>query len=290
MDGIMVKHDDDTQELLNHASDLITEIVLYGLYLMEILINDDSNEDELSKKILILMLRDMLEGLDSYSILIKNGCSISSIPILRTVLEVYLSAVFLAMDQSESNAIAYDVCHIHKKITAGEFLKQNYSDDDHSIDDTLSLLTDKLQSPTYEKYDNKWKRFYNAKGHPPNWYNITNIECTSIRKLAKQTDKLALYDTVYAHFSMYTHATMALKNYNYQENFPKIIPLRSPNMVALTCRYCLSIAADIYNRLIDRYLGVDDKANIEDWYYERRQSIDNIIKIEQSMVGQSVGQ
>lgn len=181
IDGIIKRYDTPVQDLLNSSSNILEEILLYGLYIIDIIITENKHIKSISTKVLILMLRDMLESLDSICILIKKGCMTGAIPSLRTVFELYLSILFIIKDNTEDRAIAYDVCHIHRKLQAGEFIKANNGE---NVDDTIKLLKDKLAMPEYSKVSHKWEKYKKEKGYPPNWYNITSESCTSIRGLA----------------------------------------------------------------------------------------------------------
>lgn len=276
----MKQYDPPVEQLLNTSAVIIEEILLYGLYIIDIITTDNKEIKDVSTKILILMLRDMLENIDSIGILIKNGCTQGTMPLLRTVLESYLSILFMIKDDSENKAITYDVCHIYKKLEAGEVIKKNKG---IIIDDTIKLLKAKLEEQGYSEASGKWDKYKGSRGYPPNWYNITEVSCRNIKALANKTGKLDLYNNLYGYFSMYAHGVLALINNNYKAEQLRITPLRNPHMVSLTCRYCLSLAADAYYHFSEKYLSTDDKDKLNEWYSEKRQQIDQIIKTEEAI-------
>jgi len=281
VNGVIEQFNRPVEELLNDASSFIKEIRTCGLHIIDLIITDNKEIKDSSTKVPMLISRDMLEYLDSVSVLMKKGCTYGAIPLLRTVLELYLSIMFMLKDDFENRAITYEVCHIHKRLEAGEFLKQNYGED---VDDDIKVLQEKLGEPGYLEASCRWEKYKEKNGYPPNWYKITNRRCSSVKKLAEETGKLAMYNIVYSYYSMYAHGVMALVN---QGDQLRITPLRTPHMVSLTCRFCLNLASDVYYRFVAVYLRTEDKARLDKWYSVMlRQHLDKI-KADEKAIGMS---
>lgn len=266
VDGIITEFDSGIQEFLDLSSNLLDELVLYGLYLINLIYPEDGKLPVVKTRIPLLILRDMLENLDSASILLRRGCSFGTIPVLRVALEQYLCFMFMLDGEIERKAITYEVCHIHEQIKAGESIKQR---DGTDVEASIQRLKTKLEHPAYAEASKKLEEYKQKRGYLPKWYNISEPRCKSLATLAKQIKKEELYNVVCGAYSKYAHGTLALINQGQEEEYLRFSPLRKPHLVSSLCWICLNITSDSYYKFIDNFLNDDDKGHFEAWYRER---------------------
>lgn len=286
-ENLMLNKSEDVQNILDKASNVISDIVFYGAYIIDEIRENDPYVNDHKKRIILLILRDMLENIDSISVLMKNGCTNGIIPIQRTVVELYLSILFIFKDNFEEKIIAYDVCHINERILAGKNILERGGIDniqEKEINEKIKILKDILSKNEYKTINKKWINYTKKEHHAPNWYEIISDKCTSIRKMAKKIDKLKVYDVIYSYYSKDTHGCLALLDYVcLDEEVFKIKSFRCPSVVSLLCKQNLIIANAVYEKVIENHLPQLLEIEYENWYLEKHIKIKELEILENKL-------
>ncbi len=293
-DNLIVNKSETDQNILDKATVVINEIVIYGAYIIDMIREHDPYVPKKEKRIILLILRDLLENVDAISVMMKYGGIKGILPIQRTVFELYLSILFIFKDKFEEKIIAYDFCHIKERILRGEYLLNELikSEKDNSsistetpfIKEKIQKLKDELCNRKYKEINKKWLAYWNRKHYSPNWYEILSCKCTSIRQMAIKVDKLELYNCVYNYYSQNAHGVLALLDYVcLEEKAFKIKSLRCSSMVSILCKQNLSFAMAVYEKIVENYLKEKDKKHLDDWYLEIHLMIKEIEKLESQL-------
>lgn len=277
---------EDQIELLNRAKAFLDSLVVYGAYLIDEIREQDPLVSNEETRIILMILRDYLENLDSLSVLLAEGCSQGCIPIQRTLLEQYLLFVFLFGEDFEEKLRAYKLCHTHVRIRAGEFLLKGLQENDEEairIRTEIKNCRAEFKQEEYKALEASWQKFYKSKHFSPNWYHIIRKKCKSIREIAQRVNKLDLYNQIYGYYSKYTHGTIALLDYQRLEDRAfKIKKLRVPLFVDQFCCQNFLMCSEIYLLYVKKYLP-DLYQEWKRWYSERKRHLEKIENLEKEV-------
>lgn len=277
---------EDQIELLKRAKVFLDSLVVYGAYLIDEIREQNSLVNNEETRIILMILRDYLENLDSLSVLLSEGCSQGCIPIQRTLLEQYLSFVFLFGEDFEEKLRAYKLCHTHERIRAGEFLLKGLKENDEEairIEAGIKSCKDMFKQEEYKELETSWQKFYESKHYPPNWYHIIRKKGKSIKDIAQKTDKLDAYNQIYGYYSKYTHGTIALLDYQRLEDREfKIKKLRVPFFVYQFCCQNFLMCSEIYLLYVKKYL-LDLLKEWGHWYREKNRHLEKIENLEKEV-------
>jgi hypothetical protein len=263
-------------ERFSVIGNIIDEMVIYGAYLIDEIREQDPPVSNHNTRIMLMIIRDFLENIDSVSVLAKNGCGQGLMIVQRTVFEIYLLILYIFQGDFDENIVAYDVCHIKQRITAGRYCaKEKSPDEKQKISDTITELERKLSTGIYADLNERWEKFNTSRKYAPHWYQIiSNNKKTSLRSIAKELNKLEMYNAFYGYYSRYAHGDLALLYYTCLDNDTfKIKKIRDPIMLNLICTQELGLVSDVYQKIVGKYLTDEHKRKIEEWYYEKRSQV-----------------
>lgn len=207
--------------LLNDLGDVLDAHVDFGTEIIKMV--GDSIGDEHVDSTLILLFRDYLEFLDGVSVLIRNGCSETAIPVIRTMFEYYLYIMYILQGDTKNRAVAYQVSHIKNKISSfrktsitgidakrfKNILNSNvkykitvkHRDNSKIINSLLALTNEQ----PYNDINKAWRSTENRLNTNPNkrvyikWYSLFNGPI-NLKELSKKVGVIGEYEILYSPF------------------------------------------------------------------------------------------
>ncbi|SFL65932.1 DUF5677 domain-containing protein [Pelosinus propionicus] len=256
-------------KLLTDGSKILDEGLRYGVYLYEIIYESNHSRTRVADMVLGLMFREVLEVVDGINILLKSSCVVASKPLVRTLLELYAQMKLIIEGNSENNARAYMVCHIHLQIDTFQKPDNEGVSEKEEDAEIIKNLLKVLHSSEYKEIDSRWIKLYKKKGYHPNWYNIIEKPRKSINALLEAINDDETCRIVYGYLSMSAHGFTAFNKLEVVGDQYEMTQLRHPNSFASTTNFAMILLCDIYHCLIERYLSKEDEEKFTEWFEER---------------------
>lgn len=266
-EGILYKASADEIMLVDKGTALLDEVLEYGIYVYNTVYVDNLKCDyKLSGTVLGLLFREAIEVADGIRVLFQKSCSEASLPLVRTLIELFSQITVIAQDETERSANAYRLCALKKsleifakKLAEGEWTEGYYQKELEKIegivasDAELKLLDERFKKLRY-----------------PKWFNLLDEDKrhSSIHSMIRhicEDDGSDLYD-----YSSYEAHGFAVFNdlLLTKEGKWGMRLLRHPDQLVSKLNLCITILCRIYELFIERYLKAEDQDNIVIWFKE----------------------
>jgi len=288
--------DKEYTEYLKQSAEVIENIVNFGSHIFKWAKESDHISGD-EKIVALVLLRKILELIDSISILIGKSSVDSSKIILRSLLEVLFETEYLLKEDSEKRAKCLMVWYMNKLIksrtkydpttTEGQIFYEELKQDQMLKDINVSGLTEfgkalseKLEEEIsdlkniledYGPYQKEYERLAEKSKTAP-WYKMFQGP-NNAYELAKEVDLGGYYETLFRTFSDTTHSNDLFEKVLKQgepKNTIKIIQIRSPKDIGFTISITITFALKFYRNFI-YYFFPKSKFAIEEygkWYNE----------------------
>ena len=281
---ILNRNNKDTEEVLDMFSKEIENAVNFGTNLLKWALEKKnvSSSEDLQK---FLFFINILELIDSISILIKSSSIDPAKPILRSLLENSYNLIYLLESQTNQRAMSYIVWQINKdlkicnkfdlKNQIGKHLKKKIENDKYinnfDVENSLphKLIKENLEKLLKtEKYKLTEKEFQDTKQrlkkNSINWYSLYNGP-SDMEQLANYLELNFSYETLYREFSENVHTLQTDKNkLIINEKGVSIIEIRYPKDAQKITINCLTIIFLAYSSFYE-YLIPEKEKEFIDW-------------------------
>lgn len=269
------------RQLLIEISTAIDRCVDYGDNVLNAI--SKHPRDEYVDSSLSLLLRDYLEFLDGVSVLIKNSCIETAIPVLRSMFEHFLAILFILEKHQSNRAAAYQVAHIRSKLKLQKKFSPNEigqlskilekSGYDFPLPDTdpadsILRLEQLLSKGKIKIINDEWEETRTKNGKKePQWYSLYNGPRT-FYDLANYLKKTAEYEFLYRTWSAKSHANSAFTSVVRTGN---VKMLRHPESLKTVSTWALTWTFMLFQEI----LGYYDKRKLKGFvmFYKQLRSI-----------------
>ncbi len=214
-------------KLLNEFSQTIDQFVNFGTYILDWDIANLKGGDE--QMPVVLLFRNLLELIDSVSILIKKSSIDPCKVILRTALETSLGLEYILKEKTIDRSMAFIFCMYKNEIknlkkldlnteVGKQFaskLRKDTNLNGIAIQPPTDLgirrreIEDLLQSPIYIKFENEYKRLNKVENNPK-WYRLFEGP-RNVEELCNHLGCHALYEVFYRNLSDSIHGSDVIK-------------------------------------------------------------------------------
>jgi hypothetical protein len=288
--------DQNLRQVLNDFSKTIDEIVNFG---STILVNtSNKNIDEYLKITVIAFLRNILEILDSISLLLKNSSVSPCDILLRTLLESYLYLKYILQSEPEKKALAYYYCESQNLIRSNEkvdptsqsgkeFFKKLQNDEllknimpiQLDYQNQISDMKNTLAKNEFKVIEIEYKHLKKIKKGNPKWYSLFSGP-DRIETLADRVNLSGIYEIFYRVFSKSTHSSdLYRRNIEITDGGAAIPQIRHAKEVDQKFSFTVSIGLAVYTKIIDK-ITPEMGHTFGQWYVENiRDKYTNIPKI-----------
>lgn len=258
----------EVKQLRKAGYTVIDEVLRYGIYIMDLMVNEDWSKKEIADKVMVSFLRESLEILDGIGVLLKNSCVVASIPLIRKLFECYVQIKYFTDDSTDEKAIAYEVFHIHEQIAVlHSLVKLGKREEDVSLE-KIKKLEVLLQQPGWKEANEKRVSLLpNQKSRRyPQWYTLIDDKCWGITSLIRKVTPGKVNKDIYSHLSRSSHGNGVL-DHCLQINSDKVVieNFRVPANFKNCIGYPVELAIMIYSCIIKNYLKNDDFENLNRW-------------------------
>jgi hypothetical protein len=274
----------ETREILLRSYELFSEVLRYGTYLYDLIHEANQDRSMQLDTVLGVLYRESLEITDGISVLIKEGCVPISWPLVRSHFELFAQISFMFKNASEVSAQAYIYCTLLDQKTAiHNQMKKNeldQADGEQIISSTAQLLNSPEYLTIHKRYENFKKE---NKKKIPEWYNLLDVPFRGgILALLRKID--TNNPILYHHMSVKAHGLDAFRNLISLPNDEyRMRPLREPFGIASLTNFCLTTQCNIYLFYIRRYLEEQDDKNLDIWFEQQAQKMDELITLEKQI-------
>lgn len=273
--------------------DILAEVVNFGTHILNWeLENRDLYDEDVP---VIMMFRNILELLDSISILIKHSSIDPCKLLLRGLLETFLQLEYLLEKETKTRALTFIVWNTHKEIKSltkmnpkeetyqqlnktlqkDKLYPDNYRFPIHpDIEKELQNSNELLKLPSYVETEAKYQYLVKNGKKNPNWYQIDNPKLEDIEKLAAYLKRTSFYEMIYRIYSHSIHGTDILRG---KINGEGIVALRFPKDAALITLEIINVSLSAYKTMIDKRLPHHQNEN-KQWYLTIRDRYLQLIK------------
>lgn len=276
---------EEVSDNLNKLGSELDNCVDFGATMMDWFLNTDYSPHQV---VIIANYLDLLEMLDGISILTKNGSLQPSIPLLRTMFEVYLTIKYILQDDSENRAKTYEVYHFIRRLESLKLRdansrpskelenilrKEHYNELADNIPfmshDTLqeqhTAIEGDLNSEEFKAIYDKWQSV--GRKNRKHWYSLFNgPDC--LEQLAIKVGCHGKYKILYKTWSIVCHSNSALDRLKIDKDRNwTIATLRSENDFSWVTSFATSMmldsTIDMINALFPEKIG-----EFTVWYYK----------------------
>jgi hypothetical protein len=224
--------------------------------------------------ILLAKARRYLVLFDGVKTLLANGSSEVCFPLLRAMLEAFLGIAHIVQDKHQERAFAYALARIMRKIEEyrrvdintpqGKALQAELAKDEFTpnilkhIPSHVGGWADKMEKEISTDTDfipivAEWNRLANPPGkkpRTPKWYELFGGK-GNLRELAKQLNKLSLYEFMYRDWSDSSHVGDALNTFADIDG--TLNPVRFPQDYPKVIGYLFMIFLNLVHSLVNFY-------------------------------------
>lgn len=276
----------NVKKLLDHCSDLIEEVVNYGSHVARWCIDKNTTGDE--NAVAFLMYRNILELIDSISVLVRNSCTEPCKILLRSLFESFLNFNYLIEKDFNLKGMDFLVCYRHDEINvlrrfdpkdpeykkyqekkAKDIIVKNIpqkpvpdvSERQESLRKIFEHQSYKESSAEYEKYK------AGHKGRPPKkWYSMRGGP-NDVYNLADYLGFPAQYEVLYRSWSGLVHGTDIVneKLFIVEQGVASFAQLRYPSDAPFVTIMAISFGLSAIRLMSDHYLPDKIQENA-DWY------------------------
>jgi|GEM_PF-2735107 len=279
-------------EYIEEVENLLTDIRNKGVEILNIL--NDKHDGEYYHGPIMFLYRDFLSYIDTLIVMYSNTCIDTSIVLSRTLYEHFLSLMYILKEDSKHRALAYQVSHIHKKISRyKKMINEINSNKNNNLFDRDRLkeidwftakknLEKSLQKPPYKTIEIEWKRLKNSSGKrkfDPKWYSLySNIK--NLRELSKYVEFDYMYEYMYDIWSVSAHGYGAFNSLEVSlEKEALIRNFRLPDKLPNNLSFIISMSTGVYNSLLLKYGSDNEKENFKKWYKTTNEKSKELVNV-----------
>jgi len=264
------------QQLLDINANVLDECVNYGTHCLTWCTEKITNQNnyELTP---IMLIRHVLEILDSISVLYRQGCINSSEPLLRSLFEAILGINYILKEDTKRRALAYQISNQIQRLSTYRKIEKSILQNSkfHSHKTRLEKLKGgilsnsqqiqrKIKNKEVVKIINEWYRVRNFQKRNPNWFSLFEGP-QSIQALAGELGYRDWYDSLYRKWSTGVHATDTFNNIVRQGQRAMILGLRDQRNLQAYSSLALSMAITTYRSAI-QYFAPQMEIDFSQWY------------------------
>jgi hypothetical protein len=170
-----------------------------------------------------ILYQHMIEMTDGIEVLISNCCCGPTLPLLRSMLEAFLSLDYMFKEDYKRSSLAWFCSYVHKQIKTYELLDPT-TQQGKEVKKTLERagdpnVTGYFSSETVQKLqraltselstiENEYKRQKKLQKRTPQWYSLFDGP-RNLHDLAAKVSKLGYYMRLYPYWSSVVHGTDA---------------------------------------------------------------------------------
>ena len=277
--------DNNLKVLLENSSEILQECVNYGTWVLKWIIEKEEKGDESLPP--ILFLRNLLEIIDSVSILMSHSSIEPGKILLRSALETYFYLEYLFECDTNNRSIAYLVWNTHNiNITLTRFDSQSEVGkniaaklkNDKFISSVEAFIPKEiienqkknnaslLNLPLYKKVNSKYLLLRKNRGKNINWYSILDGP-SNLADLAKKSSLYSFYEVIYRLWSNSVHGTDIIQG--------KIVPENNNAIGIMQLRYygngqiIFSLAFQLINQSLRLFINnklPERKQEFQKWF------------------------
>lgn len=265
----------------NFGFNLINDILDYGTNILPRAF-DNSPHDTEALCIVGVLFRQTLVHLDAIAILAKTGNCFSSNLQCRSLLEIYLTLVWLLKNNTSEKANHLLVANLRRcrqwqsiAIPGTPEAKRNPDEASRipvdgqmrkQIEDEIRHIDTTLADPEYSKINAAFETNYSRHGYDKPWYEVYGIG--SIRKIAEDVGKIKEYRHFYSSLSEISHGGSIWKNLTLgKEKF--VNPIREPEKIPALANFASTYAFMIFRIILEKYLPNEidnfNKKYVKEW-------------------------
>jgi hypothetical protein len=258
------------------------------------------NKENSGEEILpeILFLRNLVEEIDSISILVSHSAIDSSKSLLRTELENLLYIEYLFQKDTTKRAMSFlfwDAINQHNrnsifdsKSSRGKELKAKIKKDkllsnfnpfeNSSIKEIQEQGKILLKQEMYRATRDEYYKTKNKINKSPNWYSLYNGP-KSLQQLANIVGYPAIYEIFYRNYSSSTHGNDIIRGklkWSEDERL-QVVQIRHPEDLKLVVINSYHIAIQAYFVFLKNRLP-EKRDTFNQWYRKIKTQFDKIIK------------
>lgn len=286
----------DVAKFLSDWSSYINETVAFGSHILNWVGQSGKlgGDEEIP---LIMTFRNILELMDSISILLRHSSTEPCKNLLRSILESIFVIEYIIKDNSKHRCYDYLTGHymrklnIYKKLdpTAeqGKQFRSELKDDElaggmtipniNNLDKMTANIKSILNKSEFSSSLAEYNRMKQIKRGKPNWYSFFGGP-NNIIELARHLKLLGLYNVLYRQFSNNVHG-MDVIDRRISAGTPGetlITQIRAPFEAQTIFQLTLSFALRIYKKFIGYYIP-EKNEDLAKWYVSEIREIYNEI-------------
>jgi hypothetical protein len=261
--------------MIGRASEYTIDMREYAREVVGLCVKEAKKRQQAHDTTVIAIARRFLALLDGVSILLAGGNAEVCYPLLRSMLEAYLSVAHILQDKTRERANAYQLAWIKRRIKEYKRVSINTQEGkklhaelakDKLTPEILKHMPANLENlaaemEEYLQNDDdfkvvlaEWERLTNPAGKKrnsdPHWYELFGGR-SNIRDLALQLNHLGLYEFMYRDWSDSVHAGDALPSFTGSDG--RINPLRHPRDYPKVVSHMFLVTINMLHLLADHY-------------------------------------
>ena len=250
----------------NFGFNLINDVLDYGTNILPKAF-DNSPHDTEALCIIGVLFRQTLVHLDAIATLARAGNCFSANLQCRSLLEIYLTLVWLLKRDTSVKANHLLVANLRRRrqwqsIAIPGTPEAIRHPDEASrfqldarmrkqIDDEIRHIDRILSDPEYSTINAAFESNYQRNNYDKQWYEVYGI--SSIRKIAEDIGKLKEYRHFYSSLSEISHGGSIWKNLTLgKEKF--VNPIREPEKIPALANFASSYSFMIFRIILEQYL------------------------------------
>ena len=265
----------DVKALLDHLSGLIDEVVNYGSYVAKWCIEKKTRGDE--NAVASLMYRNILELIDSISVLVRNSCTEPCKIILRSLFESFLNFNYLLEKDFNLRGMDFLVCYRHDEInflrrfdpkdpeynkyqekkSKDIIIKDLPKKPDPNVSERQESLRKIFEHPSYKESSAEYEKYRAShKGNPPRNGIACGADPNNVYELADRLGFSAQYEILYRSWSGLVHGTDIVneKLFIVETGVASFAQLRYPSDAPFVTIMAISFGLSAIRLMSDHYL------------------------------------
>lgn len=274
----------DVKTVLNGFSNLIIEVRNYGTCVMKE--SSEASEGSIDARPLIMLFRNIIEIIDSISLLVKESSIEPCKIILRTLLENILSIKYIVSKDTKQRASCFMVWDFHQTIkklkrldfssSQGKQFLRKFKKDKllnkakiKKYDNILEMIKayeERLQRPHFQEIENEYQRIKKITKNPK-WYSLFGGP-NNLEELAARLNLPGVYEQFYREWSDSTHGTDIFKGKESPSTKTGeilISQIRLPKYAQQITQITISLSLEIFQDIIDHFKP-EMKQDYSAWY------------------------
>ena len=290
---------EEQQKVLNELSDILEEVVNFGTHLIKWDLDQKTGSDE--RLTCILFLRNLIEEIDSISILTRKSAIDSAKSLLRTALENFFYLEYIFQEDTYNRSMSFLVWdtinqqtlinkfdlnkeqgkEFKSKLEKDKLLNDFDFTDEKTLEKYREFGKNLLEHEEYKKVTAEYYRTKNSTKSKknPQWYSLFDGP-KNLELLAVSIGYPAIYDAFYRNYSMSTHGNDIIRGkIKITENGkPGIVQIRYPGDLHLVVFNSINIAIMAYIAYCKARLP-EKVESFQEWYKSISPTIKKTIKL-----------